>query len=340
MKFKLNNAAHLLTAALLLAAAPNGAAAPAPMTTVDLVPWQDDQKLLVNPHKGWYHHYFDNAINKYPSSDADIEAIPGLDHVYLRLAWAYLEPQDGQYNWKLIDDVIERFTARGLGMSFRITSKETDADQKFATPQWVMEAGAKERMVKTWGNESWRPDYDEPVFLKYLERFHRAFAARYDGKSWLRYVDIGSYGQWGEGHHWPDGDLSVEMDVVKAHIELYRRCYPNSSLAISDSVVEQAPQKRAEELAEFILQRGVSLRDDSIGVKHYVDHYPDSVQSPELFERAYRQAPIVLELEHYGTMKKTGFRRWIRRASGVAITICRVGHRIGKNPAHLAAATT
>ena len=48
----------------------------------------------------------------------------------------------------------------------------------------------------------WEPVFDDPVFLVKLENFLRAFAARYDGKPWLRYVDIGSIGDWGEGHSW------------------------------------------------------------------------------------------------------------------------------------------
>ena len=37
-----------------------------------------------------------------------------MDHIYLRLAWSYLEPEEGRYNWKVIDEVIEKWTDLGL----------------------------------------------------------------------------------------------------------------------------------------------------------------------------------------------------------------------------------
>ena len=69
-----------------------------------------------------------------------------MDHLYIRLAWAYLEPKEGQFDWAVIDRIIEKWTAHGLGIAFRISCKETSTDrieQQFATPRWVMEAGAK-----------------------------------------------------------------------------------------------------------------------------------------------------------------------------------------------------
>ena len=186
------------------------------MKTTDLTPLQDDQKVLVNPHKGWYHHYFDNAIKKYPSADADVIAVAGMDHVYLRLAWAYLEPRDGEYNWKLIDDIIERFTAKGYGISFRITCKETDDELVYATPQWVKEAGAKGRLQKTWGHQNWRPDCSESggaMFEGALHKLHATYIG-YHGwaKDWLdenpeltrRLANRCGYWYFPQSAAWPD----------------------------------------------------------------------------------------------------------------------------------------
>ena len=48
-----------------------------------------------------------------------------MDHLYIRLAWAYLEPKEGQFDWAVIDRIIEKWTAHGLGIAFRISCKET-----------------------------------------------------------------------------------------------------------------------------------------------------------------------------------------------------------------------
>ena len=35
----------------------------------DLRGKQDSGRVLSNPDKGWYHHYYDNSLDKYLSSD-------------------------------------------------------------------------------------------------------------------------------------------------------------------------------------------------------------------------------------------------------------------------------
>jgi beta-galactosidase GanA len=39
-----------------------------------------------------------------------------MDHLYIRLAWSYLEPQEGQFNWDIIDQMIEKWTTHNLGI--------------------------------------------------------------------------------------------------------------------------------------------------------------------------------------------------------------------------------
>jgi hypothetical protein len=141
---------------------------------IDMKVHWNDQIPLENPHKGWYHHFPDNHINKYKiASDSDLTEFPGMDHLYIRLAWAYLEPLEGQFNWDVIDQHIEKWISNGLGIAFRISCRETSRDrieQQYATPKWVMEAGAKGgyylRGEQTGPEGPWEPVFDDPVFLE------------------------------------------------------------------------------------------------------------------------------------------------------------------------------
>ncbi|MDV2993540.1 MAG: hypothetical protein N4J56_003194 [Chroococcidiopsis sp. SAG 2025] len=36
-----------------------------------------------------------------------------MNHLYLRLAWSYLEPQAGKFNCSVIDNVINKWIAKG-----------------------------------------------------------------------------------------------------------------------------------------------------------------------------------------------------------------------------------
>jgi len=283
----------------------------------DLTPLQDAARVLINPHKGWYHHFPDNHPNKYQiARDADLLEFPGMDHLYIRLAWAYLEPKEGQFDWAVIDRLIEKWTPHGLGIAFRISCKETSTDrieQQFATPRWVMEAGAKGgyyRMGKATGPDSpWEVDYGDPIFVAKLDQFLAAFAARYEGQPWLRYVDIGSIGDWGEGHTWAGSRKTLSFAVRKLHVDLYLKHFKRAQLVISDDYVHALDDlTERERMHRYILTNGISYRDDSIMVdgnfSHSGDHF--TVRSPEFFADAYQLTPTVLELEHYGKVKSLG----------------------------------
>ena len=294
-----------------------------PLVQHDLTPLHDAQRVLVNPHKGWYHHYPDNHINKYKiARDTDLLEFPGMDHLYIRLAWAYLEPKEGQFDWGVIDRLIDKWTAHGLGVAFRISCKETSTDrieQQFATPRWVMEAGAQGgyyRMGKATGPEGpWEPAFDDPVFLAKLDRFLAAFAARYDRQPWVRYVDIGSIGDWGEGHSWAGSRQECGLATRKRHVDLHLKHFKHAPLVVSDDFVYALsnPTERAA-LHRYVLTNGISYRDDSIMVDGYFSGTSKShtVRSPEFFADAFPRTPTVLELEHYGHVKRLG--NWDGRA--------------------------
>lgn len=117
---------------------------------IDLKPSQDESRLLENPDKGWYHHYYDNSLGIYKGADADIERVPNLHHLFLRFAWGFLEPEEGKFNWALIDDQVEKWWKKGVKISLSITAQETG--KQYATPQWVVEAGAKGNMYVPYPN--------------------------------------------------------------------------------------------------------------------------------------------------------------------------------------------
>ena len=287
----------------------------------DLVSKWDSIRPLVNPDKGWYHHMLDNGINKYLIQDEkDLTGFPGMDHLYLRLAWAYLEPEEGKFDWSYIDDIVEKYVPMGYNISFRISCKETGTAPgsvpveingiRYATPYWVVKAGAKGIERPEFGSASWTPVWDDPVFLEKLDNFHKAFAEKYDGKPWVRYVDVGSIGDWGEGHTWSSTRIPPTLNEVKTHINLYLKHYKNTQLIVTDDLLASTKsEKEKKELLNYALENGFSLRDDSPMVQGYMqnDLATWTVRHPEFFAEVYKIRPTVFELEHYGKVKSNGY---------------------------------
>jgi uncharacterized protein DUF4832/GDSL-like lipase/acylhydrolase family protein/glycosyl hydrolase family 42 (putative beta-galactosidase) len=284
---------------------------------IDMRPHWDDQIPLANPHKGWYHHYLDNGLAKYLiQDDRELLDFPGMDHLYLRLAWSYLEPKEGQYHWEVVDRIIKKWMAKGFGIAFRITCRETGTkpiEQQFATPKWVVDAGAKGgyyRKGKRLGPEGpWEPLFDDPIYLEKLDNFLKAFAARYDGKPWLRYLDIGSIGDWGEGHTSSGSHTKYDFAQRKVHIDMHLKHLKKTKLVVTDDFVYEIPDvQERKRMHSYVVANGITYRDDSILVDWYLQtrYKTSTVRSPEYFEAVWRKHPTILELQHYGMAKRIG----------------------------------
>lgn len=307
--------APLLLSGCTRATSQEPAAAGAPLRTVDLRPLWDTDTVLENPDKGWFHHLYDNTPANYAvASDAELDDFPGLNHLFVRLAWSFFEPRDDVYDWHLIDTLVSRYVSRGYKLSLAVTTKETSPDgtpdgSGYATPKWVVDAGARGSWVDNWGVKNWEPDYGDPLFLEKLSEFHAALARRYDGKPWLVDVVTGSYGDWGEGHTGFSSNTVPEVEVLEAHIDLYTRNYRRTPVVIGDEYVKWGrSDAEASRLRAYAESRGLSYRDDSVLVDWYVDTFSDtfSVESPALFGAVWRERPTTLEAQHYGLQKEAG----------------------------------
>jgi len=286
----------------------------------DLINKWDTIRPLANPDKGWYHHMLDNGIHKYLIQDEkDLTGFPGMDHLYLRLAWAFLEPEEGKFDWSYIDNIVEKYVPLGFKISFRISCKETgklneavpvEIDGiRYATPYWVVQAGAKGTERPEFGGPDWTPKWNDSIYLQKLDSFHKAFAAKYDGKPWVRYVDVGSIGDWGEGHTWRSTRVPPTFNEVKAHIDLYLRHYKKTLIVVTDDLLRSTNSETEKmELYNYAVANGISLRDDSPMVLGLMqnDLRTWTVKHPYFFEGVYKSRPTVFELEHFGKVKNQG----------------------------------
>lgn len=258
----------------------------------------DNGNALINPNMGWTMHFYSNILTNYGSKLAPSDTVddfPGLSTVYLRVPWAFLEPEEGQFAWELIDTPAQRWIDKGKYVAFRVTAMESWL--YYATPQWVFEAGAKGYDVDGHYKE---PDYDDPVFLEKVERFVRTMAERYDNNPHVAFVDVGHFGMWGEGHTVvtsPVHGHTWGVETQKKHIDLYLRHFHTTQLCISDDFAgHDAPGKHFP-ITDYAFSHGVTLRDDSI----LVQPAPRSWYHSEMAQLFWPKMPVILEHEHYGS---------------------------------------
>lgn len=299
----MRTASKLSCISVVVALALTGAASAGEKTTVVRPP--DTGAALVNPAMGWVLHHYDNSPYNYggrlePSDTVD--DFPGVSVIYLRIAWSYLEPEEGRFNWSVLDTPAQRWLDKGKQIALRITSSE--GSPRYSTPEWVHQAGAKGDFF-TGGKgidpngRAWEPDYDDPIFLEKLDHFLAALAQRYDGNPEVAFIDVGSVGIWGEGHTYWSTKKPYSAATIRKHIDLYTNHFKHTLLAANDDF---ALQDRGRQTIEYAARQGLTLRDDSILVQAGKNAYLSADFAP-LF---WPKTPIILESEHYGPSQKRG----------------------------------
>ncbi len=270
----------------------------------------DNGKALVNPNMGYTMHFYSNRTDKYGSelapSDA-LEDFPGESTVYLRIPWAFVEPEEGKFNWSVLDTPAQRWIDAGKYCSFRITCFESW--MRYATPEWVKDAGTRGHVIKKrtaprppFAGDLWEPIYDDPVFLEKLENFIRAMAARYDGNPNVAFIDIGSYGMWGEGHTVHTTKMEYGLDAIKKHIDMHCKYFKNTLLCLSDDADGPSNTSGDYPILDYALSQGVTMRDDSIQSQPP----PRAWFHADMAQRFWPTLPVILEHAHYGKPRSRG----------------------------------
>ena len=266
---------------------------------------RDSGAALCNPGMGWVFHYYDNVPAHYGSrlepSDT-LDDFPGLTVVYLRIPWSYVEPEEGKFNWAVLDTPAQRWIAKGKQVAFRISCCESW--MRWATPEWVAKAGAKGCNFRPGkgvvpDGPFWEPDYDDPVFLEKLGRFLAAFAARVDGSPEVAFIDVGSLGVWGEGHTFHSSRRKYSAATVRKHIDLHCKHFKRTLLAANDDF---SFQDGGDANLDYARAQGLTLRDDSILVQGGKRAYYHAAMAQPFWPRL----PVVLESEHYGGSRDRG----------------------------------
>ena len=276
--------------------------------------------ILVNPDMGFVAYNMAGRMWAYGSQTEPgdtLDWFPGTSTVYFRLLWSELEPEEGVYRFDALDSIAQNWIAKGKKLAIRIICCNQTAN---ACPDYVREAGAKgiwfhyQAHVK--GGEKfparWEPVYDDPIFLDKYEKFMKVFAERYDGDPNVAFIDVGSFGMYGEGHTGDTSKLSKqETDrITRLHLKLHRRLLPKSLLIISDDVAGSRGQEPEAPLMKFARELGIGYRDDSIFCMGPEPSPTSNVEGSWAHSHWARnfapETPVVIETGHWTMCQQRG----------------------------------
>ena len=125
-----------------------------------------------------------------------------VGYVRRNISWKKLNPDDGQYNWQLLDTFIASARQNGEDISFRIYTMIGDSFGGEEVPQWVLSKGA---VILPSGE----PDYSNCVYQQEWGTFVEAMIRKYDGNPDIAFIDISGYGNFNE---WSWRDDQTQYD--------------------------------------------------------------------------------------------------------------------------------
>jgi hypothetical protein len=287
--------ANRLVAVLVMAAlftATQAAAAP------DLVrrEFHEVDTLLANPGQGWMSQLRSpRGEPRFPFSV-----------VYIRFDWASAEPEEGKFNWKLIDDVIAAWKPEGAAVALRVMTCNAHSSSYYTSPEWLFDAGCKGHEYLRGGDDPTsggkrilriEPDYSDPIYLRKHGAFLKALGERYDGHPNVEFLDIGSYGIWGEWHTSHPAPVAVRKQIV----DLYLNAFKKTPLVfMSDDA----------EVLGYALSRGTGFRRDGVGSPWHERNWIGSKKygAVQGMGEAWKSAPIVFEW--FGNFAYLQSRQW------------------------------
>ncbi len=161
----------------------------------------------------------------YQSFDGDLtnKDYPQTTIAYLRIYWKYVEPEQGVYNWDLLDKALAMAEQRKQTLLLRIAPYGTG--DKRDVPDWYREmVGSAERLgIQQSGQQMAWWILMDPRYAEFFGGMIRALGERYDGHPDLEAIDLSIVGAWGEGAGSELLSQKAREALVNAYTESFRK---------------------------------------------------------------------------------------------------------------------
>lgn len=217
--------------------------------------------------------------------------------------WNAIEVSKGIYNWNNLEKNWGNIVATGIRVGFRISAAIPGNKDHIDIPQYLVDEGVQLRSYLIDNKEGLAPDWDDPKFLDAHQKFIKALGDRYDTDPRVAWIDIGSYGFWGEWHVWMNDNLEATEQTKLTILEHYFDSFPTKPMVIAFD----------DDLAtKTVTDRGHGIRNDCLGTEDSNNWYETSVDriDPNLSNRIWKTSIVTGEFcgSNYGAVQGTTVR--------------------------------
>ena len=184
--------------------------------------------------------------------------------------WNKLNPAKGVYDWTELEKLLNALAEHNMGYALRvlpytpsfIKSDFPPQEEYDWTPPFVYEMGAKKIQIDLRGTDyhAYAPVWDDSVYIWAAKEFAKALAEKYDGDPRIEYIDVRTFGEWGEWHtsHILGSEMPADSVLIDM-LDYYASLFKKTQLVL--------PSNGFGDVYTHALELGITKRDDGfIGI--------------------------------------------------------------------------
>lgn len=196
---------------------------------------EESNEVLLNPGKGWVLYAQNDPYD--PNNNFSLQTDETWEMAttaYNRFAWSLIEPEEGKYDWSVIDNMLAECRKHGKKLAFGIMNANVSSYEE-DVPAWVWEKIGPDYTIQD-GKKIL--NWESPEVMELINNYVSAMGERYNGNPDIAFIDVRNFGVWGEWH----GQASDE--VKRQYVDMYGKAFPDTQLMIpinSNNVGEAPP---------------------------------------------------------------------------------------------------
>ena len=161
--------------------------------------------------------------------------------------WNKLNPAKGVYDWTELEKLLNALAEHNMGYALRVLpytpsfiKNDFPPQEEYDwTPPFVYEMGAKKIQIDLRGTDyhAYAPVWDDSVYIWAAKEFAKALAEKYDGDPRIEYIDIRTFGEWGEWHtsHILGSEMPADSVLIDM-LDYYASQFKKTQLVLPSNV--------------------------------------------------------------------------------------------------------
>lgn len=167
-----------------------------------VLPSADTSNTIYEKKYDYSHEILYNPLIGYaPAADCPEEVID-YTLVYMEVLWSRFEPEEGVFDFSYLEDEfnLAKWRSEGKNLILRFVCDVPSDEKHMDIPKWLYDKTKDGKYYDCEYGKGYCPNYENETFIEEHSKALYALSQYFAGDGFLKYVELGSLGHWGEWH--------------------------------------------------------------------------------------------------------------------------------------------